>query len=101
MHLLEPECHGDPIDGGVLYFHHFGWDVLKVHNARGLRAGAGGNAAGAGTEGALRILDAGRHALNDHWLHQADPVCGRIAARRLHAEFEGDLVARKACQVDR
>lgn len=24
-----PEYHGDPVSGGVLCFHHFGWDLLK------------------------------------------------------------------------
>jgi SAM-dependent methyltransferase len=27
-HLAEPEYHGDPISGGVLCFHHFGWSLL-------------------------------------------------------------------------
>ena len=27
-HLQPPEYHGDPLGGGVLCFHHFGWDVL-------------------------------------------------------------------------
>jgi SAM-dependent methyltransferase len=27
-HLGEPEYHGDPISGGVLCFHHFGWALL-------------------------------------------------------------------------
>ena len=28
-HLIpEPEYHGDPVSGGVLCFHHFGWDLL-------------------------------------------------------------------------
>ena len=30
VHLMEPEYHGDPISGGVLCFHHFGWDVLDT-----------------------------------------------------------------------
>ena len=28
-HLQPPEYHGDPLGGGVLCFHHFGWDVLE------------------------------------------------------------------------
>jgi SAM-dependent methyltransferase len=27
-HLQPPEFHGDPLGGGVLCFHHFGWDLL-------------------------------------------------------------------------
>lgn len=27
-HLQPPEYHGDPLGGGVLCFHHFGWDLL-------------------------------------------------------------------------
>lgn len=27
-HLAEPEFHGDPVGGGVLCFHHFGWALL-------------------------------------------------------------------------
>jgi len=35
-HLLEPEYHGDPINGeGVLCFHHFGWDLLDAVRAAG------------------------------------------------------------------
>ena len=35
-HLLEPEYHGDPINGeGVLCFHHFGWDLLDAIRAAG------------------------------------------------------------------
>jgi len=28
QHLQPPEFHGDPLGGGVLCFHHFGWDLL-------------------------------------------------------------------------
>lgn len=34
-HLLEPEIHGDPVAGGVLCFHHFGWDLLEACRAAG------------------------------------------------------------------
>ena len=34
-HLLEPEYHGDPVSGGVLCFHHFGWDLLGQVRAAG------------------------------------------------------------------
>lgn len=29
VHLQPPEYHGDPLGGGVLCFHHFGWDLLE------------------------------------------------------------------------
>ena len=29
-HLQPPEYHGDPLGGGVLCFHHFGWDLLAA-----------------------------------------------------------------------
>jgi SAM-dependent methyltransferase len=29
-HLQPPEFHGDPVSGGVLCFHHFGWDLLDA-----------------------------------------------------------------------
>jgi SAM-dependent methyltransferase len=29
-HLQPPEYHGDPLSGGVLCFHHFGWDLLAA-----------------------------------------------------------------------
>jgi SAM-dependent methyltransferase len=34
-HLCEPEIHGDPVSGGVLCFHHFGWDLLEACRAAG------------------------------------------------------------------
>lgn len=30
QHLQPPEYHGDPLSGGVLCFHHFGWDLLDA-----------------------------------------------------------------------
>lgn len=36
-HLLPPEIHGDPVSGGVLCFHHFGWDLLQACQAAGFR----------------------------------------------------------------
>ncbi|MBW8312927.1 MAG: class I SAM-dependent methyltransferase [Rhizobium sp.] len=36
-HLLEPEIHGDPVSGGVLCFHHFGWDLLDACRGAGFR----------------------------------------------------------------
>jgi SAM-dependent methyltransferase len=29
-HVGEPEYHGDPVRGGVLCYHHFGWDLLDA-----------------------------------------------------------------------
>lgn len=29
-HLQPPEYHGDPLGGGVLCYHHFGWDLLDT-----------------------------------------------------------------------
>lgn len=34
-HDGEPEFHGDPVRGGVLCFHHFGWDLLEAARAAG------------------------------------------------------------------
>lgn len=34
-HDGEPEYHGDPISGGVLCFHHFGWQLLDSMRAAG------------------------------------------------------------------
>ena len=34
-HLQPPEYHGDPLGGGVLCFHHFGWDLLAQMRAAG------------------------------------------------------------------
>ncbi|GAB2661948.1 class I SAM-dependent methyltransferase [Arenimonas aestuarii] len=36
-HLLPPEIHGDPVSGGVLCFHHFGWDLLQACLDAGFR----------------------------------------------------------------
>ncbi|MFC0677031.1 class I SAM-dependent methyltransferase [Lysobacter korlensis] len=36
-HAGEPEFHGDPISGGVVCFHHFGWALLDDMRAAGLR----------------------------------------------------------------
>lgn len=35
QHAGEPEYHGDPISGGVLCFHHFGWSLLDAIRAAG------------------------------------------------------------------
>ncbi|MFY2763592.1 class I SAM-dependent methyltransferase [Arenimonas sp. MALMAid1274] len=37
QHLCEPEIHGDPVNGGVLCFYHFGWDLLASVRAAGFR----------------------------------------------------------------
>lgn len=34
-HLQAPEYHGDPLGGGVLCFHHFGWDLLAAMREAG------------------------------------------------------------------
>ena len=34
-HLQPPEYHGDPLGGGVLCFHHFGWDLLQAMREAG------------------------------------------------------------------
>ena len=34
-HLQPPEYHGDPLGGGVLCFHHFGWDLLAAMREAG------------------------------------------------------------------
>lgn len=36
----EPEYHGDPVRGGVLCFHHFGWDLLSHLREAGFRDAA-------------------------------------------------------------
>ncbi len=36
-HAGEPEYHGDPLGGGVLCFHHFGWALLDAIRASGFR----------------------------------------------------------------
>lgn len=36
-HAGEPEYHGDPISGGVLCFHHFGWALLDEITRAGFR----------------------------------------------------------------
>lgn len=33
----EPEYHGDPVAGGVLCYHHFGWDLLEAMRSAGFR----------------------------------------------------------------
>ena len=34
-HLAEPEFHGDPLTGGVVCFHHFGWGLLAAMREAG------------------------------------------------------------------
>ena len=34
-HVGEPEFHGDPLSGGVLCFHHFGWELLAAMRKAG------------------------------------------------------------------
>lgn len=48
IHHGEPEYHGDPVSGGVLCFHHFGWALLDDLRAAGFSSVA-----------ALRVQDPG------------------------------------------
>lgn len=34
-HFQPPEFHGDPLSGGVLCFHHFGWNLLDAMRSSG------------------------------------------------------------------
>jgi hypothetical protein len=40
QHLYPAEYHGNPVGGGVLCFHHFGWDLLDDLRAAGYRHAA-------------------------------------------------------------
>lgn len=57
---LPPEYHGDPLSGGVLCFHHFGWDLLDAIRQAGL----------ADAE-ALRIRDPSRGLPEAQWVVRA------------------------------
>lgn len=56
----EPEFHGDPVRGGVLCFHHFGWDLLAA-----LRS------AGFSDAEACRVQDAARGLPQGQWVIRA------------------------------
>ena len=59
-HLQPPEYHGDPLGGGVLCFHHFGWDVLER-----LRD------AGFSDASAIRLRDPKRGLPGANWIFHA------------------------------
>lgn len=59
-HLQPPEYHGDPLGGGVLCFHHFGWDLLDA-----LRE------AGFADAGALRVREPAQGLPEPLWVLRA------------------------------
>ncbi len=59
-HLQPPEYHGDPLGGGVLCFHHFGWDLLAAMREAGF----------AGAE-AVRLRDPAQGCPEPIWLLRA------------------------------
>lgn len=59
-HLQPPEFHGDPLSGGVLCFHHFGWNLLDAVRAAGF----------ADAE-AVRVRDPGQGLLAPQWIIRA------------------------------
>ena len=59
-HLQPPEYHGDPLGGGVLCFHHFGWDVLdRLRDA------------GFSDASAVRLRDPSRGLPGANWIFHA------------------------------
>ncbi len=59
-HLQPPEFHGDPVSGGVLCFHHFGWDLLDALREAGF----------AGAE-AVRVRDPAQGLPAAQWILRA------------------------------
>jgi SAM-dependent methyltransferase len=59
-HLGAPEYHGDPLGGGVLCFHHFGWDLLPAMRDAGFQ----------GAE-AVRVLDPAQGLPEPLWVLRA------------------------------
>ena len=59
-HLQPPEYHGDPLGGGVLCFHHFGWDLLPAIRAAGFADAV-----------ALRMRDPARGLPESIWVLRA------------------------------
>jgi SAM-dependent methyltransferase len=55
-----PEYHGDPLGGGVLCFHHFGWDLLDAMREAGFAEAA-----------ALRVSDPERGLPEAQWVLRA------------------------------
>ena len=56
----EPEYHGDPISGGVLCFHHFGWALLDDVREAGFADVA-----------AYRVQDPAHALPHPHWVLRA------------------------------
>lgn len=59
-HLGAPEFHGDPLSGGVLCFHHFGWDLLAAIGEAGFTDVA-----------ACRVCDVARGLPQGQWVLRA------------------------------
>lgn len=59
-HLQPPEYHGDPLGGGVLCFHHFGWDLLAAMREAGFASAE-----------AVRMHDPARGCPEPLWLMRA------------------------------
>ena len=55
-----PEYHGDPLGGGVLCFHHFGWDLLDAMRGAGFAEAE-----------ALRVSDPGHGLPEAQWVLRA------------------------------
>lgn len=56
-HVGEPEYHGDPVGGGVLCYHHFGWDLLDAMREAGFTEAV-----------ALRVHDIGAGVPQGEWV---------------------------------
>lgn len=59
-HLQPPEYHGDPLGGGVLCFHHFGWDLLAAMREAGFASAE-----------AVRVRDLAQGCPEPIWLLRA------------------------------
>jgi SAM-dependent methyltransferase len=59
-HLQPPEYHGDPLGGGVLCFHHFGWDLLAAMRESGFASAE-----------AVRVCDRAQGCPEPIWLLRA------------------------------
>lgn len=56
----EPEYHGDPVTGGVVCYHHFGWDLLQAMRDAGFARAV-----------ACRVVDLGRGVASGLWVLRA------------------------------
>ena len=65
-HLQPPEYHGDPLGGGVLCFHHFGWDLLAAMREAGFSDARCGAHARSGARLAGSVVVAARAPLAVH-----------------------------------